>query len=114
MWQYIPAFDWSHVRRNMGPSAMYNHLVPASTDQQGSTTDEGASSIKDVVCKVLDIAPIDLSADVPFTSYGLDSLSAAALSFALRPLLSISQIQLLADLNLRELEKRAESRDETA
>ncbi|KAI0364399.1 ketoacyl-synt-domain-containing protein [Pilatotrama ljubarskyi] len=110
MSQYVPAFDWALVKANMGPSALYEDLVPVqSADVVEASVFDGASSLKEVVCGVLDIAPEDLSSDVPFTSYGLDSLSAAALSHALRPFLAISQLQLLADINLRELEARLEA-----
>ena len=47
--------------------------------------------------------------DVPLTTYGLDSLTAAALSFELRPLLAISQVQLLADLTIKDLQDRLEA-----
>lgn len=62
-------------------------------------------SLGDVVCDVLDIDHQDLSPDVPLTSYGLDSLSAAALSHALEPYVTVSQLQLLADVTLADLEK---------
>ncbi|KAI0357949.1 ketoacyl-synt-domain-containing protein [Trametes cingulata] len=105
MWQYVPALDWTSVKANMGSSVLYEDLVPAeSADVVDASALKGASSLKEVVCGVLDIAAEDLSSDVPFTSYGPDSLSAAALSHGLRPFLVISQLQLLADINLRELE----------
>lgn len=47
--------------------------------------------------------------DVPLTSYGLDSISAASMSYALRPILTVSQLQLLADLTLGDLERRLEA-----
>lgn len=93
----------------MGPSTVYADLV-IDDGSQGDQFDEAKqpASLKDIVCKVLDLAPEDLSPDVPFTAYGLDSLSAASLSYALSPLLRISQIQLLADISLRHLEERLE------
>ncbi|TFY60143.1 hypothetical protein EVJ58_g5333 [Rhodofomes roseus] len=106
-WQYIPAFDWSAVQKNLGHSPLYDHLVPVSEAE--GTQDSGTdASIASIICRVLDIAPGDLNADVPLTSYGLDSLSAAALSHALREAVAVSQIQLLADLSLADLEKRRE------
>ena len=106
-WQYIPAFDWAAVQKNLGRSPLYDHLV--STSDEESTQDAGTdASVASVVCRVLDIAPSDLSAEVPLTSYGLDSLSAAALSHALREVVAVSQIQLLADLTVADLEKRRE------
>ena len=48
----------------------------------------------------------DLSDDVPLTQYGLDSLSASYLSYQLAPVMAISQIQLLADVTLKQLQER--------
>ncbi|CCM05253.1 uncharacterized protein FIBRA_07463 [Fibroporia radiculosa] len=103
-WQYIPAFDWNVVRKNLGPSPLYDHLTAEDQAEDVSGTDASADSIKDIICRMLDISPEDLSREVPLTTYGLDSLSAAALSHALRPILIVSQIQLLADLTLANLE----------
>ncbi|KAH9942788.1 ketoacyl-synt-domain-containing protein [Amylocystis lapponica] len=105
VWHYIPAFDWSAVRASMGPSAMYDDLV-VERDTQDNEVKKADSSLKGVVCRVLDIAETDLLPDVPFTTYGLDSLSAASLSYALRPIMTVSQIQLLANLTLNDLESR--------
>ena len=58
------------------------------------------------VCRVLDVKAEEVSVDVPLTTYGLDSLSAAALSFALRPLLAVSQVQLLADVTIKYMQSR--------
>lgn len=62
----------------------------------------------DVITQLLDIEPSDFSDNVPFTAYGLDSLSAARLAFALRPFVTISQLQLLSDVSLHDLESRIE------
>ncbi len=110
MWQYVPAFNWTLVHENMGPSPLYDDLVPAhSSDTTNHSVEKAESSPRDVECKILDVAVEDLFPDVPFTSYGLDSLSAAALSYALRPFLVISQLQLLADVSLRDIEARMEA-----
>ncbi|KAI0653728.1 ketoacyl-synt-domain-containing protein [Cubamyces menziesii] len=113
VWQYIPAFDWALVQSNMGASPLFDDLVPAQdADAEDASAEKSSSNLKDVVCKILDVAPEDLSLDVPFTSYGLDSLSAAALSYALRPFINISQLQLLADLSLKELQARMEASEQ--
>ena len=107
--QYIPAFDWRAVRENMGPSKLYDHLVPAESAESDREKDEDgkeAPSLVQIVCRVLDLKTEDVSLDVPLTAYGLDSLSAASLSYALRPLLAISQIQLLADVTIKDLQAR--------
>ncbi|KAI0325192.1 ketoacyl-synt-domain-containing protein [Cubamyces sp. BRFM 1775] len=112
---YIPALDWAAVQKTMGVSPMYDNLVPAQfASMPESPSDMPATTLKDVVCKVLEVAPEDLSLDVPFTSYGLDSLSAAALSYALRPFLAISQLQLLADITMKGLQARVEVADQDA
>ena len=107
--QHIPDFDWRVIRDNLGPDPLYDHLVPA--DESDEATDGGQptdkrTSLFDVVCRVLELRPDEASVDVPLTSYGLDSVSAATLSFALRPLLVISQVQLLADITIKELQSR--------
>lgn len=105
IWQYVPDFDWRLVRENMGSSSLYDHLVPdvdVVEDQNG----DGKPSLVQIVCHTLDIKVEDVSVDVPLTTYGLDSLSAASLSFALRPLVSISQLQLLADLTIKDIQAR--------
>ena len=97
----------------MGASPLFDDLVPAQdADAEDVSAEKSSSNLKDVVCKILDVAQEDLSLDVPFTSYGLDSLSAAALSYALRPFITISQLQLLADLSLKELQARMEASEQ--
>ena len=91
----------------MGPSYLYDHLVPKKAEQ--SLTDwceDMATSLLEIVCRILALKAEEISIDVPLTTYGLDSLSAAALSFALRPLLVVSQVQLLVDVTIRDLQAR--------
>ncbi|KAI1783602.1 ketoacyl-synt-domain-containing protein [Ganoderma leucocontextum] len=107
-WQYIPDFNWRAVRENMGPSKLYDHLVPQDTSEGGRAQQDasGSQSLVQIVCRVLDLKVEDVSADVPLTAYGLDSLSAASLSYALRPLLAVSQFQLLADVTIKDLQTK--------
>ncbi|KAG2335837.1 hypothetical protein BDR05DRAFT_920591 [Suillus weaverae] len=108
-WFYIPDFDWEAVCVNLGNAPMYSHLLPERPIvEDGASTSKDNVSIGDILCSTLGIAPEDLSPDVPLTVYGLDSLSAARLSFALNPFFSISQTQLLANVTLRSLETRLE------
>ncbi|KAG1766333.1 hypothetical protein EV702DRAFT_1150480 [Suillus placidus] len=108
-WFYIPDFNWEAVCVNLGNSSMYSQLLPERTiAEDGASTSKDSVSIGDILCATLDIAREDLSPDVPLIVYGLDSLSAARLSFALKPLFSISQTQLLANVTLRSLEARLE------
>ncbi|KAI0944350.1 Type I Iterative Polyketide synthase (PKS) [Taiwanofungus camphoratus] len=110
LWHYIPDFDWRSVHDNTGPYPMYNHLVPNEpTDKSDEQPGDSSQNLSAIVCKILDIAPEDLMPDVPLTSYGLDSISAASMSYALRPILTVSQLQLLADLTLADLEHRLEA-----
>ena len=108
VWQYVPSFDWRAVRDNMGSSPMYDHLVPSDSDDIATQDGDGKPSLLQIVCRILDMKEEDVSPDVPLTSYGLDSLSAASLSFALRPVVVVSQLQLLADLTVKDLLERVE------
>lgn len=92
----------------MGPSPMYDHLVPDDAGDLAMQDGDGKPSLMQIVCGILDMKEEDVSLDVPLTSYGLDSLSAASLSFALRPIITVSQLQLLADLTIKDLLARAE------
>ncbi|KAH9926041.1 uncharacterized protein B0H18DRAFT_954918 [Fomitopsis serialis] len=109
VWQYIPDCDWSLVQSKNGSSPLYDHLV---VKESLSDTDHNSEDLErelgDIICDVLDIDHEDLSPDVPLTSYGLDSLSAMALSHALEPYLAVSQLQLLADVTLADLEQLRE------
>lgn len=92
----------------MGLSKLFEHLVPADDEDLNNHDGDEQGLLLSTVCRILGIKAEDVSVDMPLTNYGLDSLSAAALSFALRPLLSISQLQLLADLSLKDLQERME------
>ncbi|EPQ57833.1 polyketide synthase [Gloeophyllum trabeum ATCC 11539] len=107
VWQYVPNFDWPRVAANMGVSAVFKHLLPESNIATARES-QGTSDLKDIICKILEVAPNDLVPDVPLTAYGLDSLSATSLSTALASLVAISQIQLLADVTFQQLEAAAE------
>lgn len=114
-WFYIPDFDWEAVCINLGHAPIYSHLLPErAIVEEGASTSKDSVSISDILCATLDIAREDLSPDVPLTVYGLDSLSAARLSFALKPFFSISQTQLLANVTLRSLEARFEDQQLSA
>ena len=107
MGQYIPDFDWRGVHDGLGPLKLYEHLVPQDTEQQTSGGSD-QSSLLTIVCRVLGLKEEDTSLAVPLTNYGLDSLSAVALSFALKPLIAISQLQLLADVSVKDIQEKIE------
>ncbi len=90
----------------MGSSSLYDHLVPDVADVVEDQGGDGKPSLVQIVCHTLDMKVEDVSVDVPLTTYGLDSLSAASLSFALRSLVSISQLQLLADLTIKDIQAK--------
>jgi hypothetical protein len=92
----------------MGPSTLYGHLVDANTTSEVSIIHDNGKSMLDVIIDILDVDRAEFSDEVPFTAYGLDSLSAAKLSYALRPYLTISQLQLLSDVSFDDIKKRIE------
>ena len=95
------------VRENLGSSPVYEHLVAEERHlSQNPKSVNNSGSIESTICELLDLSLDDLSPDVPLTNYGLDSLSAATLSFSLRPYLTITQTQLLADVTLQNLKSR--------
>jgi len=96
----------------MGSASLYGHLVNANSSDGAAQVVEAGISMLDVVLELLDVDSSEFSSDVPFTAYGLDSLSAAQLSFALRPFVVISQLQLLSDISLNDLHAPVESAQE--
>ncbi|KIK63373.1 polyketide synthase [Collybiopsis luxurians FD-317 M1] len=106
---YIPELDWHLVQQGFGYSSLYNHLLPSPdqgrVDESDSAKDQN-ERIRALVLQLLDVEPQDFSPEVPFTAYGLDSLSAGQLAFALRPYITMTQVQLLADVNLVDVMKR--------
>ncbi|TFK38854.1 polyketide synthase [Crucibulum laeve] len=106
-WLYIPDFAWKHVQKQFGSSTLYDHLVAhTAEDLQEPSATESTTSLRDLVLSFLDVGEDDFSQEVPFTSYGLDSLSAGRMSYALKPFVTITQLQLLADVSLVDLEER--------
>ncbi|KAF9541628.1 ketoacyl-synt-domain-containing protein [Agrocybe pediades] len=108
---YVPDFDWNKMRKHLGSSPMYDHLVQEDLVQPQIETGaklQPDKTLKEIVLDSVDIAAEDFSPEVPLTSYGLDSLSAGILSHALAPFLKITQMQLLADVSLNDLEERME------
>ncbi|KAK7442939.1 hypothetical protein VKT23_015881 [Stygiomarasmius scandens] len=102
--RYIPCLDWGSLDRNIGMHVLGKHLVPEDQAKpQVTSTDNVCEEISRIVQEVLEIPKSDFRTDIPFTAYGIDSLSASRLSFALRSFISISQIQLLADICLNDL-----------
>jgi len=100
--RYIPSLNWEELDRTLGMPKMGRHLVSADLAEQaptGSTLDRMA----DIIRNVLNIQPADFSFETPLTAYGIDSLSAGRLSFLLRPIVDVSQLQLLADVSANDI-----------
>ncbi|KAH7925399.1 polyketide synthase [Leucogyrophana mollusca] len=105
-WLYVPNFDWYRMQRDFGASPIYDHLVVTPEVAESTVADESSISLQGLVLQFLDVTPEDFSPEVPFTSYGLDSLSAGRLAYALKPHAVITQLQLLADISLNDLMER--------
>ncbi|KAJ7695179.1 hypothetical protein B0H17DRAFT_1198868 [Mycena rosella] len=104
---YVPSVDFNVALRNLGPSALYDHLISKTKTIDAADDDANLSDVlTPVLLQFVDVSVEDFSPEVPFTAYGLDSLSAGRLSIALRPWIVISQMQLLADMALEDLEAR--------
>jgi hypothetical protein len=99
---YIPCLYWDEVHAVLGPSPLYNHLLKSQIVDEVKVLDP-KKLIEQIVLDHLDVLPPDFEHQIPFTSYGLDSLSAARLSTALKRYITITQMQLLADLTLDDL-----------
>ncbi|KAJ7675951.1 polyketide synthase [Mycena polygramma] len=116
---YLPEVSWEEIKNQLGVSPMYDHFLEGTQDgrQDVARDDPGellrlsvTDTVRQIVLKTLDVDTTEFSIDTPFTSYGLDSLFAGRLSFMLRPYLSITQVQLLADMSLTDVYQRIEQR----
>jgi len=106
---YVPDFDWDLVEKHIGPSPLYDHLCQKSSSTHSLQSTESVTGIlRNLVLQYIDVDPNEFSPDLPFTAYGIDSLIAGRLSSALRPYLTISQLQLLGNTTLVDLERQIE------
>jgi len=106
---YIPPVDFEVVQGNLGPSVLYDYMV--RTSQSADAGGDGQNlreALQTLILQFVDVSLDDFSPEVPLTAYGLDSISAGRLSFGLRPFIVVSQMQLLADLSLLDIEARIE------
>ncbi|KAF7363153.1 putative polyketide synthase [Mycena venus] len=100
--RYLPNLNWEALDRTHGMPKLGVHLVHSSkdvTEVQGGGEVIVAKAAR-IIQNVLNISEEDFDADVPLTFYGIDSLLAGRLSFALRSLVKVTQLQLLADISL--------------
>ncbi|KAJ7153578.1 polyketide synthase [Mycena crocata] len=100
---YVPNLNWDAIASSVSESPIYNHLVKLDVAQDEMEVDDPYQVLQDIVLKFVDADEDEFEKNVPLTSYGLDSLSAARMSTALKPYLAITQIQLLGDLSLDDL-----------
>ncbi|KAJ7730966.1 putative polyketide synthase [Mycena maculata] len=101
--KYIPSLDWEIMDRTHGMPMLGVHLVPSAIDKVHVASEPIVVQAARIIQNVLNISQDDFDVDVPLTSYGVDSLSAGRLSFALRSILQVTQLQLLADVSLTDI-----------
>ncbi|KAF8192401.1 hypothetical protein K438DRAFT_2135640 [Mycena galopus ATCC 62051] len=103
--RYLPNLDWQALDQTHGMPKLGAHLVHFSQDI--TEVDNGgemiAAKAARIIRNVLSISEEDFDPDVPLTFYGIDSLSAGRLSFALRSILEVTQLQLLADISFTSI-----------
>jgi hypothetical protein len=102
---YIPDMPWNQLHEGIGLATDTIHLV---TKQETTTVarEGNESNVFDTVLNLLDLTTSDFSPEVPFVSYGMDSLAATRISEALRPHIKISQMQLLGGMTWNHLEAK--------
>ncbi|KAF8213913.1 hypothetical protein K438DRAFT_1902128 [Mycena galopus ATCC 62051] len=101
---YIPDLGWETVEEHLGTSPLYQHLLVPSTSPTTALDDRDI--VETIVLNELHMDKTDLDPTVPLTSYGLDSLSASRMASAFKTLFTITQLQLLADVTLQDLQGR--------
>ena len=113
---YIPELDWAQLSTvTLGATDFIRHLLPstpASVLLSSDSTAEPSIALLEMIRKILEIPEDELSLDIPLTSYGLDSFTASRISFSLEKELglSVTQIQLIANMTAEDLIKRLSNR----
>ena len=102
---YIPDMPWNQLQKEVGLSSGTIHLITREGTADNIREGDG-SNVFDKVLDLLDLSTSDFSPEVPFTSYGMDSLAATRISEALRPHIKISQMQLLGEMTWNHLEAK--------
>jgi len=93
------------MHKEVGLASDTIHLI--TREETTNAVREGnESNVFDTVLNLLDLSTSDLSPEVPFTSYGMDSLAATRISEALRPYIRVSQMQLLGGMTWNHLEAK--------
>jgi len=103
---YVPDLNWTNAKAVLTSNSLHLLTREATTDQTENTNQ---SSIRGKLLTLLGVSPADFSPQVPFTAYGMDSLSATRLSQMLRPYVTISQMQLLGGMTWDQLQARIDA-----
>jgi len=110
---YIPEMPWNQLHKEIGLASDTAHLITREETTEGILKGDEAN-VFDQVLGLLDLTRSCFSPEVPFTSYGMDSLAATRITEALRPYVKISQMQLLGGMTWNHLEaKMQEARTAT-
>ncbi|THU95611.1 hypothetical protein K435DRAFT_859397 [Dendrothele bispora CBS 962.96] len=113
---YTPEFDWAQISTvTLGATDLIQHLLPSTSVSGLFASDLGVDpsvALLEMIGKILEIPEDEFSLDVPLTSYGLDSFTASRISFTLEKDfgLSVTQIQLIANMTTEDLIKRLSNR----
>lgn len=100
---YIPDLNWNNAKVELQGNSLHL-LTRIVTKEQAEQVDQ--SSLRDKLLALLGVSTSDFSPQVPFTAYGMDSLSATRLSQELRPYVAVSQMQLLGGMTWDQLQTR--------
>ena len=102
---YIPNLPWNQLHKEVSLASDSVHLI--TREETNNNAREGQEvNVFDKVLNLLDLSTSDFSPEVPFTSYGMDSLAATRISEALRPHVKVSQMQLLGGMTWNHLEAK--------
>ncbi|KAK6974313.1 polyketide synthase [Favolaschia claudopus] len=112
---YIPNLKWDSIQAIYPtPLPLFSHLVKLNSTQHSIEVQNPYELLQELILKFINVSQNDFAHNVPLTSYGLDSLSAAKLSTALRPYVAVTQIQLLGDLSLNDLVLKMQQTKQTS
>ncbi|KAF9653249.1 hypothetical protein BDM02DRAFT_3182788 [Thelephora ganbajun] len=100
---YIPDLNWNNAKLELSGNSLHL-LTRVVTKDQTEHIDQ--LNLHDKLLALLGVSASDFSPRVPFTAYGMDSLSATRLSQELRPYVVISQMQLLGGMTWVQLQAR--------
>lgn len=80
------------------------HKIDVISGERLSPPTNPLESALEIILTSLSISEADFSANVPLVAYGLDSLGASKLARALRPFVSVTQMQLLGQITWADLQ----------